>query len=198
MDARSKTPHTQGAGRNQIRIGGGQWRSRVLQFPDAPGLRPTPDRVRQTLFNWLGQTLHDKACLDAFAGSGALGFEAASRGAKHVLMCEANVSVARVLTSNAALLGASQVTVASRSVFEWLKSGVGKFDVVFCDPPFSENLHSTFLAGLTPHLAAGALVYVESAEAIASLIIATPMYEVVKSSKAGSVNFGLLQLISAG
>ena len=77
-------------GRNRVRIVGGMWRSRMIEFPDALGLRPTADRVRETLFNWLGQTMVDRRCLDLFAGSGALGFEAASRGAKVVVMVESN------------------------------------------------------------------------------------------------------------
>ena len=198
MGARSTKPHPAGAGRNQLRIGGGLWRSRVLPFPDASGLRPTPDRVRQTLFNWLGQTLHGRTCLDAFAGSGALGFEAASRGAERVVMCEANGAVSRALSGNAALLIADQCTIVPRSVFEWLRACTLKFDIVFCDPPFNENLHASFLAALTPHLGDGAQVYVESAEPLELLVTATSRYEVVKSSKAGSVYFGLLRLNSAG
>jgi len=201
MSARSTKPHPAATLRNQIRIGGGLWRSRVLAFPDAPGLRPTPDRIRQTLFNWLGQTFHGKTCLDAFAGSGALGFEAASRGAERVVMCEANSAVARVLAANAALLGADQCSIVPRSVFDWLRACTVKFDIVFCDPPFSENLYASFLVRLTPHLAENALVYVEAAHPIELLVIelatAAPSYEVVKSCKAGSVYFGLLRLDAA-
>ena len=201
MGARSTKPHPAGTVRNQIRIGGGLWRSRVLAFPDAPGLRPTPDRIRQTLFNWLGQTLHGKTCLDAFAGSGALGFEAASRGAERVVMCEANGGVARALAGNAALLAADQCSIVPRSVFDWLRASTLVFDVVFCDPPFSENLYTSFFVSLTPHLAENALVYVEAAYPIESLVMqlaaAAPSYEVVKSSKAGSVYFGLLRLNAA-
>lgn len=170
----------------------------MLAFPDAPGLRPTPDRVRQTLFNWLGQTLHGMTCLDAFAGSGALGFEAASRGAEQVVMCEANGVVARALAGNAALLAADKCIIVPRSVFGWLRAGTLKFDVVFCDPPFSENLHASFLAALTPHLAENALVYVESAQSLELVVAAATSYEVAKSSKAGSVYFGLLRLNSSG
>jgi len=198
MGARSTKPDPPGAGRNQLRIGGGVWRSRVLPFPDAPGLRPTPDRVRQTLFNWLGQTLHGMTCLDAFAGSGALGFEAASRGAERVVMCEANGVVARVLTGNAALLAADQCNIVPCSVFEWLRACTLRFDVVFCDPPFSENLHASFLAALTPYLVENALVYVESAQPLELLVASMSGYEVAKSSKTGSVYFGLLRLNSAG
>ncbi|MCE7916986.1 MAG: 16S rRNA (guanine(966)-N(2))-methyltransferase RsmD, partial [Nitrosomonas sp. PRO5] len=94
---------------DRIRIIGGQWRSRLIQFADDELLRPTPDRVRETLFNWLGQDLTGKICLDLFAGSGALGFEAASRGAKQVTMIEQNMKAVRNLHSSIERLGASQV-----------------------------------------------------------------------------------------
>ncbi|NOU00326.1 MAG: 16S rRNA (guanine(966)-N(2))-methyltransferase RsmD, partial [Gallionella sp.] len=94
---------------NKVRIGGGELRSRVISFPDAEGLRPTPDRVRETLFNWLGQTLYGRSCLDLFAGSGALGFEAASRGAERVTMVEKNTAVYRALQDNQKKLGCTQI-----------------------------------------------------------------------------------------
>src|SRR5512147_1235301 len=91
---------------NRVRIVGGAWRSRLLPFPDVPGLRPTPDRVRETLFNWLGQLMDGKVCLDLFSGSGALGFEALSRGARQVVMVERDAKVARSLRDNATTLHA--------------------------------------------------------------------------------------------
>ena len=93
---------------NRIRIIGGQWRSRIIEFPDGEGLRPTANRIRETLFNWLGQTLHDKRCLDLFAGSGALGFEAASRGAVEVVLVENNRAAMQALKRNQEKLAAGQ------------------------------------------------------------------------------------------
>src|SRR5205814_2496593 len=106
--------------RNRVRIIGGEWRSRLVQFPDAPGLRPTPDRVRETLFNWLGQRLDGLACLDLFAGSGALGFEAASRGAARVVMVEHDRAVSAHLERTRALVGARQVEIVQGDAFDYL------------------------------------------------------------------------------
>ncbi len=184
--------------RNQVRIGGGQWRSRILAFPEVAGLRPTGDRIRQTAFNWLGQSLHGKACLDAFAGSGALGFEAASRGAERVVLCEANLTAVGSLRENVRRLEAAQCDVRAQDVFEWLKSNRLKFDVVFCDPPFDANLHAAFLAALLPHLAADASVYVESNQPLGALVSDAGGYALVKSRKAGTVYFGLLRPLSTG
>ncbi|HVQ62861.1 MAG TPA: 16S rRNA (guanine(966)-N(2))-methyltransferase RsmD, partial [Burkholderiales bacterium] len=104
--------------RNTVRIIGGQWRSRILEFPDAADLRPTPDRVRETLFNWLGQDLGGKNCLDLFAGSGALGFEALSRGAVSAVMVEKDPEVLRALRENAQKLGAKGLTVVRGDALE--------------------------------------------------------------------------------
>jgi 16S rRNA (guanine(966)-N(2))-methyltransferase RsmD len=183
---------------NSVRIGGGQWRSRLLSFPDADGLRPTGDRVKQTLFNWLGQSLVERTCLDAFAGSGALGFEAASRGAQQVVLCEANGETARSLTDNADRLGATQCKVVTADVRTWLRNNSLKFDVAFCDPPFSEVILGTFLEQLVPHLAEDALVYIESAKSIETFCSTNNCFVVEKASRAGAVHFGLLRLISAG
>lgn len=175
---------------NQIRIGAGVWRSRVLTFPDIEGLRPTSDRVRETVFNWLGQTLNGKACLDGFAGSGALGFEAASRGAAAVTLCEADARAAKSLVENLQKLVANNVTIVRQDVLQWLKTNKQTFDIVFCDPPFAANLHRPFLAAIRPHLAPDALVYVEAAAPLATLL--TDDWQVLKSAKAGAVYYGLI------
>src|SRR5687768_15611050 len=107
-------------GRNAVRIIGGEWRSRVLKFPDAPGLRPTADRVRETLFNWLGQDLSGYACLDLYAGSGALGFESASRGAASVTLVESGRAAFEALRENARLLGADRVRLERSDALEFL------------------------------------------------------------------------------
>jgi 16S rRNA (guanine966-N2)-methyltransferase len=188
---------------NRVRISAGEWRSRVLSFPDVDGLRPTGDRVRQTLFNWLGQHLHGKVCLDAFAGSGALGFEAASRGAARVRMCETDRVAFAALTANKALLNAAQCEIINQDVmraFAMASSANEKFDIVFCDPPFAAGFHATFLAAVAPFLAEEALVYVESPEPLDSLVASPSLsgYTIVKSAKAGAVFFGLLRHTASG
>ncbi len=110
---------------NTVRIIGGVWRSRLIEFPDAADLRPTPDRVRETLFNWLGQDLSGMACLDLFAGSGALGFEALSRGAASVIMVEKNSAALRALRDNAQKLGATGLTVVRGDALEFRRTGWG-------------------------------------------------------------------------
>ena len=128
---------------NTVRIIGGEWRRRVLRFPDAQGLRPTPDRVRETLFNWLGQDLDGLSCLDLFAGSGALGFEAASRGAAKVVMVEHAPKVAAALEENARLLDAGgrlQIVRADAVKFASSLTATGvRFDVLFLDPPYKQG-----------------------------------------------------------
>src|SRR3989304_1205494 len=131
---------------NRVRIIGGLWRSRMIPFPDLPGLRPTPDRVRETPFNWLGPDLAGKHCRDLDAGSGALGFEALSRGAASVTMVERAVRAWRALQANSALLGARGLNLVCGDALEFL-AGVSsgapvptRFDVVFLDPPFGEGI----------------------------------------------------------
>src|SRR5690606_31741912 len=131
MNAKSRKPG------NRIRIIGGDWRSRVLDFPDLPELRPTPDRVRETLFNWLQFDITGARCLDLFAGSGVLGFEALSRGAASVMAFETDTSAVRALRENASRLGARGYQLTPGSALEWLQHGTPQtFDIVFLDPPF--------------------------------------------------------------
>lgn len=178
---------------NKIRINAGEWRSRVLRFPDALGLRPTPERVRQTLFNWLGQELHGKACLDLFAGSGALGFEAASRYAASVAMVEQNPAVHRALTENAKLLKAERVQIHRLDALQFLAQNTQAFDVIFLDPPFGQGWLEKLLPQLGRHLAAGGVVYVEAEAPFAD----SPEWQVVKHGKAGSVHYHLLKCTHA-
>jgi 16S rRNA (guanine966-N2)-methyltransferase len=183
---------------NRVRIIGGTWRSRMIEFPDALGLRPTPDRVRETLFNWLGQTLHGKRCLDLFAGSGALGFEAASRGAEAVVMVEAQRVAWTTLNRNKSALDAASVTVVGEDALKFLGRVSAEkhqqFDVVFLDPPFASDLLPQVLARLAPVLADGALVYVECGEAVTPWLAEQGFAEwaVAKEGRAGQANFALL------
>lgn len=125
---------------NKLRIVGGLWRSRNITFVDAPGLRPTPARVRETLFNWLQFDIVGSACLDLYAGSGALGFEAASRGAKPVVQVESNPAVCQLLTQNTTTLLAYQIKVVNTDVLRFLSGTAEGFDIVFLDPPFGQDL----------------------------------------------------------
>ena len=174
----------------RLRIVGGDWRRRVLSFPDAEGLRPTPDRVRETLFNWLGQDLDGLACLDLFAGSGALGLEAASRGAEKVVLVERNPRVADALDSNIRLLhGEGRVELLRQDALKFASSSPRAFNVVFLDPPYRQG----WLDRLTPFLprllkADGAL-YVEAETALASL----GEWVTVRSGQAGQVYFHLMR-----
>jgi 16S rRNA (guanine966-N2)-methyltransferase len=174
--------------RNTVRIIGGVWRSRILEFPDAADLRPTPDRVRETLFNWLGQDLSGVACLDLFAGSGALGFEALSRGAASAVMVEKNSGAVRALRENAQKLGASNLTVVRGDALEFARGARSRFGVVFVDPPYRLGLQAPALELVRGLLAAGGLAYVESA----SVFEPPRGWGIVKSSRAGNVHFHLL------
>ena len=125
---------------NQVRIIAGQWRGRKLSFPDAQGLRPTPDRVRETLFNWLAPLVTGSRCLDLFAGSGALGFEAASRGAAHVVMVDHNPDIVRMLRRNQQLLCADAIAIVQQEAEIYLAGRRSEqFDLVFLDPPFQDS-----------------------------------------------------------
>ncbi len=165
-------------------------RSRLIRFPDAEGLRPTPDRVRETLFNWLGQTLHGRTCLDLFAGSGALGFEAASRGAERVDMVERNPGACKALQENLKNFGCTNVFLHCLDGLEFIGRDVQRYDVIFLDPPFSENYVPKLLAELPRHLDEDGMLYLESGEQIEAPL----PWHVVKSGKAGHVHFQLLKI----
>lgn len=149
---------------NQVRIIGGLWRSRIIRFPPIAGLRPTPDRVRETLFNWLRDDIEGAACLDLYAGSGALGFEAASRGAARVVQVEENGVAFKALLTNADILGAAQIEPVRAEVRRFLTTHPETFDVVFLDPPFAADLVLETCALLADGawLSRSAKIYVES------------------------------------
>ncbi|HDR9134091.1 16S rRNA (guanine(966)-N(2))-methyltransferase RsmD [Burkholderia vietnamiensis] len=182
-------PHT-------IRIIGGDWKRTPLAVLDLDGLRPTPDRVRETLFNWLGQDLAGRRCLDLFAGTGALGFEAASRGAASVVMVERHPRAAQQLRAIKDKLGARSVEVAEADALR-LAAGLtpGAFDVVFLDPPFGEPAVLTrALALAAPLVAPDGALYVETGEALEpDAHEALAGWQVVKHGKAGAVHYHLLQ-----
>ncbi len=149
---------------NKLRIIGGTWRSRQISIVDAPHLRPTPARLRETLFNWLHYDISGSRCLDLYAGSGALSFEAASRGAKSVVQVENNPVACRALKDNAVALAAQHIKIVQNDVFRYLAGDVETFDVVFLDPPFGMALATQTCqwlehqGWLTPH----AKIYVET------------------------------------
>lgn len=175
---------------NKLRIGGGELRSRVIVFPDAEGLRPTPDRVRETLFNWLGQTLYGRICLDLFAGSGALGIEAASRGAERVVMVEKNPLVFRALRDNVKKLACANIALRHQDGLEFVRREAMRFDVIFLDPPFQSDCLPGLLEILPQRLNDSGVVYVESG---AEIEIPLP-WHVIKSGKAGQVWYQLIGL----
>src|SRR5262245_51238815 len=187
--SRSKMrPSRENRQENRVRIIGGEHRGRRIAVADRPGLRPTPDRVRETLFNSLGQRLDGLACLDLFAGSGALGFEAASRGAARVVMVEQDRAVFAQLEESARLLGTRAVALVAGDALAWLGAGEERFDVVFLDPPFRQNAPAALLERVAPRLKPGARVYLEAA---APHDAAAPWRE-LRRGRAGQVSYQLL------
>jgi 16S rRNA (guanine966-N2)-methyltransferase len=156
--------------KNEVRLIGGLWKRSKLPVADRPGLRPTPDRVRETLFNWLGQDLSGWRVLDAFAGSGALGFEAASRGAGEVVLLERDAMLARSLAASKARLNADALQVHATDALAWMASAAhGRFDLVLLDPPFDAGLHAQATDVAQKLLKPGAWLYVESGNAMQPL-----------------------------
>ena len=181
-----------GGGRNEVRIVGGRWRGRKIRFPSVPGLRPSPDRVRETLFNWLSPGLPGARVLDLFAGSGVLGLEALSRGAAAAVLVERDRSVARQLRDSMAALGATGAEVVEADALAWLDQCPGPFDVVFVDPPFGSGLQEKALARLerTGVLSPGALVYLERPAAEGPPVLPAG-WALHRSGRAGDVGYYL-------
>jgi 16S rRNA (guanine966-N2)-methyltransferase len=179
---------------NKVRIIGGEWRSRILHFDDAPGLRPTPDRVRETLFNWLQFDVVNSVCLDLYAGSGALGFEAASRGAKRVVLVENNPKACQKLRNNMELLAANQMQLRFLDVKQFLQQTSEGVDLVFLDPPFGQNLvaETCQLLEKRDWLAAYAKIYIE-AERQLQLDDIPKNWILLKNKAAGQVAYYLFQ-----
>ena len=175
--------------KGRIRIIGGQYRSRLLSVAARPGLRPTPDRVRETLFNWLGQDLTGHACLDLFAGSGVLGFEAASRGASRVVLIESDRAALEMLEKSRRALAAAQVEIVAAEARDYLERARERFDLVFLDPPFRQNAVPGLLEQLPLVLSAGARVYAESARPVQ----APAGWRELKRSRAGAVSYQLFE-----
>ncbi|HEV7574453.1 MAG TPA: 16S rRNA (guanine(966)-N(2))-methyltransferase RsmD [Caldimonas sp.] len=179
---------------NEVRVIGGAWKRSKLPVADRPGLRPTPDRVRVTLFNWLGQTLDGWRCVDAFAGSGALGFEAASRGAAEVVLVERDPVLVAGLAATRQRLGAETVRVERADALQWLgRAPAGSFDVVFLDPPFDSSLLAPALAAAARIVADGGFVYAEGPAPIDPEAMAEAGLAPWREGRAGAVHFQLLR-----
>ena len=176
---------------NSLRIIGGQWRGRKLLFPDLPGLRPTPDRVRETLFNWLTPIIHDARCLDLFTGSGALSLEALSRGARHATLIDQASKAISQLQLHLATLNCQSAQLVQANTLEWLTristNQVEPYDIIFIDPPFHQNLVELSCAAIAEKnlLRPKAMVYIEI-EATTPLAIPSS-WSVFRQIKAGQV-----------
>jgi 16S rRNA (guanine(966)-N(2))-methyltransferase RsmD len=178
--------------RNEVRIIGGLWRGRKLPVADRPGLRPTPDRVRETLFNWLGQDLSGWRVLDAFAGSGALGFVAASRGAAEVLLLEADVPLLAALEAARTRLQAAVVRVERADAIAWMRRAAPqRFELVLLDPPFESDLAASALAAALPLGVPQGWIYLESAAPLSAVPAGATLY---RTLRAGAVHAHLLRL----
>lgn len=184
----------QRGGGGQLRIIGGQWRSRRLPILNAQGLRPTPDRVRETLFNWLQFEVQGKRCLDLFAGSGALGLEALSRGAQQVVLIEKNTRVAQQLKDNVQLLKTNDAQVHNLDAMQYLRQATEPFDLIFLDPPFRKDFLPQVLDLIAERelLKCDGWLYVEFEQDI-EIAINNWGYKVFRETKAGDVRCLLLE-----
>jgi 16S rRNA (guanine966-N2)-methyltransferase len=181
---------------SRLRIVGGRWRGMRIDFPPIEAIRPTPDRVRETLFNWLQEHILGAACLDLFAGSGALGIEALSRGALHVTFVDREPRIVKHLNATLARLQAMNAEVVTSDALLYLKGPPRRFDTVFLDPPFASDVLPqvfTLLAG--GWLAPGAHIYVECA-ARSPLPALPPGWSLYRSKRAGEVGYHLLQAVT--
>jgi 16S rRNA (guanine966-N2)-methyltransferase len=176
----------------QIRIIAGLWRGRMISFPHDLAIRPTPNRVRETLFNWLAQPIVNANCLDTFAGSGALGLEALSRGAKHVTFIDKNRQVTQSLQDNLKKLDCQDATCYTSTVPNTTLNFTHPFDIIFLDPPFDSDLILPTMQWLKPYCHPGTLVYLESKDAKADLLL-HDNWETLKAKRAGHVHYFLLQ-----
>ncbi|WP_299202812.1 16S rRNA (guanine(966)-N(2))-methyltransferase RsmD [uncultured Amphritea sp.] len=190
------------SGNQQLRIIGGEWRGRKLNFPEVEGLRPTPDRVRETLFNWLALYIPGGRCLDLFSGSGALGFEALSRGAAHVTMIDNSSMVIRQLRQNIQDLKTQSAELITGSALDWLEKRSSdlevQFDVVFIDPPFRQELaeQCCLLLEQKSMLADNAMIYLETEKELTNPMV-PDNWELYREKTAGQVTYRLYQRAGA-
>ena len=183
----------------RLRIVAGKWRSRLLHIADVPGLRPTSERIRETLFNWLTPSLAGARCLDLFAGTGALGLEALSRGAVESVFVESSPQAIATLQENVAELNAADAIIHHGDAFAFLqREGAGKFDIVFLDPPFAADTLEDLcrLLAESAVLAAGARIYIEEDRARPEVLLPKG-WDMIKSKTAGNVRYSLVSVSSA-
>jgi 16S rRNA (guanine966-N2)-methyltransferase len=180
--------------KNQLRIIGGEWKRRQLPFAPIEDLRPTPDRVRETLFNWLMWDTQNAKVLDLCAGSGALSFEALSRGASNVIMIEPSSLQAKFLKENLELLRVTnqRAKIKISTAQQMLAGNTEQFDLVFLDPPYSMDLWEELSSLADPHIVEKGLIYVEADQDLSRLKLPSH-WQQLKSTKAGSVRAGLYQ-----
>ena len=179
---------------HQIRIIGGRWRGRRIRFPDVVDIRPTPDRVRETLFNWLGQDLDGARTLDPFAGSGALSFEALSRGAALAVAVDRKPELVRALDATAQMLGSVALETHCADAQAFLASETRLFDVVFLDPPFDDPRWEALLPAAAARVAADGALYVEAS----ARVTAPAGFAIVRGDRAGQVHYHLLRRLPGG
>jgi 16S rRNA (guanine966-N2)-methyltransferase len=197
-NAAKRPPRPRATQTHEIRIIGGLWKRTKLKVADKPGLRPTPDRVRETVFNWLGQDMSGLRCLDAFAGTGALGFEAASRGAQEVLLVEYDSALADQLKKTQTQLQASAVhVVRGDGVSAIRQAAPGSLDVIFIDPPFDAPLFEPALGACARALAPEGWVYLEAPTAYTDALLTAVGLTVHRHLKAGAVHAHLLKRSAA-
>ena len=178
----------------EVRIIGGQWKRSKLPVADVPGLRPTPDRVRETLFNWLGQDLAGWRCLDAFAGSGALGFEAASRGAALVLLLERDRKLVAALEQTRQRLKATALSISNAEALAWMaRCAPQSFELVFIDPPFDSDLLVPAIAAAARLVVPDGFVYIEAGRPLAADAQSLHGLALHRLGRAGAVHFHLAQ-----
>ena len=178
----------------RVRIIGGRWRSRQLPVAAVPDLRPTPDRVRETLFNWLQPVLPGARCLDLYAGTGVLGLEAASRGAEAVYLVERDPVVLAALRNSVSMLSADRVRIVADDVLRWLKGDASPFDVVFIDPPYGQTLAGAPCAALgAAWLAPGARIYLETSSEAGDASLPS-QWQLLHESSAGQVRARLFRI----
>ncbi len=182
--------------KSSVRIISGIWRSRRIEFLDQPHIRPTPDRVRETLFNWLGDSVVGARCLDLFSGSGALGFEAASRGAEQVVLVDADLPTCNNLNEQKKALSAAQVDVMHRDALSYLHNTSDVFGLVFIDPPFATDLYSDVISSLLTRqlLTTDNLLYIESSSKLKTTqkeMLDKLNLTCIREKTAGDVHFGL-------
>ena len=178
----------------KVRVIGGQWRGRLLPVAEADGLRPTANRVRETLFNWLQFDIHGRSCLDLFSGSGALGIEAASRGASKVTLVEKEAMIANSLRQQVSTLAATQTEVIQADALSFIKTCEQQYDLIFLDPPFqhfalNEVLDAVLAAGI---INSDGMIYLEAERNGLPESLAQP-WQWWRQAKAGQVEYGLIQ-----